>query len=102
MRSRSPVASSGPVVVQPIGLVPQGRGLALILADPGGEPLRVILDRRRLGLDAALTIGAALANAVHAQQMVHKDIHPGNVFVDETTGEARLAGFDLATRLSAF
>src|SRR5439155_1481268 len=46
---------------------------------------------------------AALARAVgdiHALGVIHKDIKPGNILVNATTGEVKLTDFELASLLA--
>jgi len=77
----------------------------LLLEDPGGEPLDMLLvhaGRGGLGWPRALAIACELASAVsqmHRRGIIHRDIKPPNVFVGEET-QVRLTGFGLATRLS--
>jgi predicted ATPase len=82
----------------------EGRPI-LILADQGGEPLELILERRKseeLNLTEALRIAAGLARAVsqvHRQGLIHKDISPKNILVNEA-GEVWPTGFGIASQLS--
>src|SRR5260370_5016760 len=46
----------------------------------------------------AIGITSALGNA-HRSGLVNKDIKPANIFVNRTTGEVRLTGFGIASRL---
>src|SRR6185437_9896571 len=45
------------------------------------------------------TAMTAALGRLHAQGLVHKDIKPGNVFVNSATGQAWLTGFGIASRL---
>src|ERR1700719_4351673 len=49
-------------------------------------------------LPMAVGIGVALGK-LHQRGLVHKDIKPANVLVDDATGEVRLTGFGIAPRL---
>jgi serine/threonine protein kinase len=77
----------------------------LILADPDGEPLELILERRKgeeLNLTQSLRIAVGLARAVsqvHRQGLIHKDISPKNILVNEA-GDVWLTGFGIASQLS--
>jgi AAA ATPase domain/Protein kinase domain len=81
----------------------EGRTI-LILKDPGGEPLDRVLERNQgqpLDLTRLLRIAIGLAKTlgqVHQHGLIHKDIKPADIFVDDT-GKAWLTGFGIASRL---
>jgi PAS domain S-box-containing protein len=81
----------------------EGRTI-LVLADPGGEPLDRILERnqgRPLDLTRSLPIAISLATAleqVHRRGLIHKDIKPANMLVDNA-GNVRLTGFGITSQL---
>jgi PAS domain S-box-containing protein len=87
--------------VCPHSLVSDGSRYALLLEDPGGEPLS-----KRIGepwdirgfLRVAVEIAVALGQ-LHLRGGIHKDLKPGNVLVHESSGQARLTGFGIATAL---
>jgi PAS domain S-box-containing protein len=89
---------------QPLALTRvQGRS-ALILKDPGGQPLDWRIEQHKhqdfdltrfLGIAVGLT--AALSQA-HRRGIIHKDVMPANAFVDDT-GRAWLTGFGIACQL---
>jgi serine/threonine protein kinase len=78
-------------------------GLALVMQMVPGRTLRDVLNER-----GALTfgwadrvlrdVGAALAHA-HERGIVHRDVKPENIFIDETTGRALLSDFGVARSL---
>ena len=71
----------------------KGRSLAHVLQEsPGAMPLE-------RALTIAVQVTAAL-NAIHAANIIHKDIKPGNIIVDDETGEARITDFSISTQLS--
>src|SRR6202011_1790044 len=49
-------------------------------------------------LRLAIAIAAALTQ-VHRRGLVHKDIKPANILVNRTTGQVKLTGFGIASRL---
>ena len=91
----------GAWAAQPLALI-TGRGrTALLLADPGGEPLERLIDGPMLVgrfLRLAIGIVAALGKA-HQRGLVHKDIKPANILVNCPDGQTRLIGFGIASRL---
>src|SRR5262244_4647303 len=87
--------------VRPLALVPhQGRPV-LVLEDPGGEPLTRLLGRPVAlpqGLRVAIGLAVALGQ-MHGRGLIHKDIKPAHVFVNEVTGQVWLMGFGIASPL---
>src|SRR5271166_2941327 len=86
---------------RPVALSSQNDRMALLLEDPGGEPLDRLLGRP-LEVSEFLRIAIPLAGAlrqVHGRRLIHKDIKPANVLVDVANGGVRLTGFGIASRL---
>ncbi|MEA3005097.1 MAG: hypothetical protein QOI94_366, partial [Acidobacteriaceae bacterium] len=93
---------------KPLAITRHEGRTTLILTDPGGEPLDRVLERDLVGnhhqpfdLARALRIAIGLAKAlaqVHRHGLIHKDIKPANVLVDDA-GHVCLTGFGLASRL---
>lgn len=86
--------------VQPRALTRlQGR-LALVFDDPGGTLLSRLpektWDLTRV-LQMALGVVGALRRA-HECGLIHKDVNPANILVNEATGTVRLTGFGMASR----
>src|SRR6201984_1065452 len=87
---------------KPLALtVHEGRTL-LVLTDPGGEPLDLVLTRvqgKPLDLTRSLRIAIGLAAAlaqVHRHRLLHKDIKPANVLVDHA-GKVWLNGIGISS-----
>jgi len=92
----------GAWAVQPLELVHDGGRTMLVLEDPGGKPLdRLHGVAMEVGnfLRLAVSIASALGK-VHQRGLLHKDIKPANILVNRTTGEVKLTGFGIASRLS--
>lgn len=92
----------GAWAVRPLELMREAGRTMLVLEDPGGEPLHQLLGapmELECFLRLAVSIGSALGK-VHRRGLVHKDIKPANILVNRTTGEAKLTGFGIASRLS--
>ena len=72
-----------------------------MLEDSGGDLLSGLLGRPmevehflRLAVGVAATLGK-----VHRRGLIHKDIKPANILVNTASGEVRLTGFGIASRL---
>ncbi len=90
---------------KPLALTRHEGRTILILEDPGGEPLDWIFQRdpgKPLDLTRFLHIAIGLTKAlgqVHRRGLIHKDIKPANVLVDDA-GNVWLTGFGIASQLS--
>jgi predicted ATPase/class 3 adenylate cyclase len=76
----------------------------LVRADKGGIPLRTRLENAASfdiieGLRIACSICEDLSR-IHARGILHKDINPGNILWDESTGKAHIIDFGISTELS--
>jgi PAS domain S-box-containing protein len=87
--------------VRPLELVRDRGQSILVLEDPGGELLGELLgtpmEVERF-LRVAVGVAAVLGKA-HQRGLIHKDIKPANVLVNTTSGEIRLTGFGIASRV---
>ena len=89
---------------KPLALTRHEGRTILVLADPGGEPLDQVLERAQgqpLELTRFLCVAIGLATAlgqVHRHGLIHKDIKPANVLVDND-GNVWLTGFGIASKL---
>ncbi|WP_242063541.1 AAA family ATPase [Nostoc sp. FACHB-892] len=84
------------------------RTLVIILEDFGGESLEQWMHKRRdifcpmplstfLGLAIALT---DILGKIHAANIIHKDINPGNIVLNLDTGVVKIIDFGIATQLN--
>jgi PAS domain S-box-containing protein len=86
---------------RPIALTHYNGRMTLVLEDPGGTPLDRLLGRPQ-GVSRFLRIAIPLAGALrqlHERGLVHKDIKPANILVNDASGGIRLTGFGIASRL---
>ena len=88
--------------VRPLDLVRDAGRIILVLEDAGGEPLEKLLGApMEVGRFLATAVGIAVAlGKLHHRGLVHKDIKPANILVNAATGEVRLTGFGIASRLA--
>jgi len=75
--------------------------MALVLEDPGGETLdRFLRGPMETTRFLRFAVGTAAAlSGLHEKELIHKDVKPANVLVNPTTGQVRLMGFGIASRL---
>jgi serine/threonine protein kinase len=69
-----------------------------------GPDLKEILQRGNLGVGRTIFLIEQLANALdaaHAHSLVHRDVKPGNILLDETTDHAYLTDFGVAKQTTA-
>jgi len=91
-----------PGVIQPLDLVPYGKGLVLVTLDEGYRSLRDYLTAHPLELPEFLAIALQLADILHGlyqHRIIHKDIKPSNILFNPTTHQVKLTGFELASQL---
>src|SRR5580704_7637704 len=91
----------GAWAVRPLELVRERGRTMLVLEDTRSEPLHRLLGvpmEMRSFLRLAIAVAATLTQ-VHRRGLVHKDIKPANILVSRTTGEVKLTGFGIASRL---
>jgi serine/threonine protein kinase len=86
---------------RPLEVVHERGRQFLLLEDAGGHPLERLLDGpMEPGTFLRLAVPSAAAfGKVHQRGLVHKDIKPANILVNRATGEVKLTGFGIASRL---
>ena len=87
--------------VRPLELVRERGYTMLLLEDLQCDPLgRLLGPPMEIGQFLRLAVGLSAAlGRMHATGLIHKDIKPANVFFDSSTGQVRLTGFGIASRL---
>src|SRR6516165_6330732 len=88
--------------VRPLELVGDSGRTMLVLEDAGGEPLERLLGvPMKVGSFLGLAIAVTSAvGKLHQRGLVHKDIKPANILLNDATGEVRLTGFGIASRFA--
>ncbi|MXN65810.1 AAA family ATPase [Stappia sp. GBMRC 2046] len=93
-------------VIDVSGLEIGSSGLPAILMKPFGRPLSHLM-RQHGGkpwpVDKTIEIAISLVRAleaVHARDVVHKNLSPQNILLDEKTSEVRLLNFEIASELT--
>jgi serine/threonine protein kinase len=87
--------------VRPLAVSEHRGQTTLVLEDPGGETLdRFISGPMEMTQFLRLAVGLATAlGGLHRRELIHKDVKPTNVLVNPATGQLRLMGFSIASRL---
>jgi len=87
--------------VRPVTLTEQRGQTMLVLEEPGGDTLdRFLPGPLEMTRVLRLAVGIATAlGGVHKRELIHKDFKPANILVNIATGEVRLMGFGIASRL---
>src|SRR4028118_894006 len=77
--------------------------LVMLLEDFGGESLKSWTAERHLTLEEFLKIAIKIAEslgAIHAANIIHKDINPSNIVYNPETEQLKLIDFGISTVLS--
>jgi predicted ATPase len=87
--------------VRPVALSEHLGHTTLVLEDPGGETLdRFLPGPMEMTRFLRFAVGIATAlSGLHEKGLIHKDVKPGNILVIPATGQVRLMGFGIASRL---
>ncbi|MFZ6649562.1 diguanylate cyclase [Undibacterium sp. TJN25] len=86
---------------QPLDLINTDGKTSLILDDAGGQSLDQLLGRAiELPLFLRIAVGiCASLGRLHQQDIIHKDIKPANILIDAASGNCRITGFGIASRV---
>lgn len=91
-------------VIKAYDLVAELRRVFIVLEDFGGRSFENILKERRLTVKEFLTFGPQIARAleyIHEHGIIHKDINPSNILLNEKTGAIKIIDFGIASKLDA-
>jgi hypothetical protein len=92
-----------PGVLQVLGLEMVQGVPVLVLEDFGGESLARLHRQQRFGLERVLELAPRIAGIlaeVHDRGIVHGDINPANILLNQDTGELKLADFGASALLA--
>ena len=87
--------------VRPIEFANHWDRLVLVMEDPGGVPLDQLLGQPldlAFFLRKAISLSSAIGH-LHRRGIIHEDIKPAHVLVVPSTGQCRLMGFGISSRL---
>ncbi|MBD2578628.1 AAA family ATPase [Oscillatoria sp. FACHB-1406] len=77
--------------------------LAMFLEDFGGESLKFWMAQRKFTLEEFIIIARQIAetlSAIHAANIIHKDINPSNIVYNPETGQLKIIDFGISAILS--
>lgn len=89
-------------VVSIIELLKLPNGWAIIEEDFGAQSLDSLLEKRRLGLLEFLRMAIKMAHGlagIHNSGIIHKDLKPSNILINQETGEVKIGDFGLSTMI---
>ena len=89
-------------VVKVYGLEKHQNTLVIIFEDVGGESLKQLMTKRQFTVKEFLSLAIQVADIlaeIHAAHIIHKDINPGNIVWNETTGQLKFIDFGISTVL---
>ncbi|WP_293128425.1 AAA family ATPase [Microcoleus sp. bin38.metabat.b11b12b14.051] len=92
-----------PGVIKACDLQKYRNTLVLILEDFGGSSLKQMQEQQSFSLSEFLNIAiqtAAILGQIHAANIIHKDINPGNIIFNQTTGKIQIIDFGISTLLT--
>ncbi|MBD2387666.1 trifunctional serine/threonine-protein kinase/ATP-binding protein/sensor histidine kinase [Cylindrospermum sp. FACHB-282] len=76
--------------------------LVLVCEDFGGQSLKQLLSHQKLDMSTFLSIALQLAQALvslHNNRLIHKDIKPANIIINQLSGQVKLTDFSISSRL---
>ncbi len=90
-------------VVQVYDLQKYQNRLVMLIEDFGGESLSYWMQHRQFTLAEFLQIAIKTTEAlaqIHAANVIHKDINPGNLVFNPTTGQIKIIDFGISTQFN--
>ncbi|KYC36074.1 guanylate cyclase [Scytonema hofmannii PCC 7110] len=90
-------------VIKAYNLQRYENSLVMFLEDFGGESLKLLMPERQFTLKEFLSIAIKTTEslaAIHAANIIHKDINPSNIVYNPETEQLKIIDFGISTRLS--
>ncbi|MCP4133631.1 MAG: AAA family ATPase [bacterium] len=90
-------------IVRTFNIINSDSGIGIILEDFGGISLKRILEKDKLTIDYFLKTGikiAGILGKLHEANIIHNDIKPANILINEQTGILKLADFGITRILT--
>lgn len=89
-------------VIKAHNLVNYNNSFAIVFEDFGGIPIKDsnFINRKIQDKLKVFVRLLDIVEAIHTRKVVHKDINPSNILINEATGELKLIDFGNATKLS--
>ncbi|MDZ7686205.1 MAG: serine/threonine-protein kinase [Gammaproteobacteria bacterium] len=87
-------------VIRAIDLVEQSNSTTLVTESIGGTSVASMLDSASLAVREVLNIAIAATRGLddlHAEHIIHKNINPGNLVYNSSTGQVRIIDLGIAT-----
>ena len=91
-------------VVRPLRIDRFKHRVGLILEDSGGSSLRSMIGPTGLDTETFLRVAIPLVRTLghlHDADVIHKDLNPSNIVVDDTLSTVQITDFGIASRLPA-
>ncbi|MDJ0677411.1 MAG: AAA family ATPase [Calothrix sp. MO_167.B42] len=92
-----------PKVIDVYGLENIENYWVIVLEDFGGESLNQIIVQKKFTIAEFLYLAIEIVDIlgqVHQQHIIHKDINPSNIILNQNTGTLKLIDFGISTTLS--
>jgi len=89
-------------IIHPIALEAYGNGYILVMEDVGGISLKEYIKIISLSLVEFLAIAIQLTNILHGlhqNRVIHKDIKPANILINQQSKQVHLIDFSIASLL---
>lgn len=87
-------------MIKAYSLLPYGNTLAIVLEDFGGISLDALMGSKELALSEFLRIAIQIVeilDAIHAANVIHKDINPSNIVYNPKTRQLKIIDFGIST-----